>query len=303
MKYFVKNAFIIFLLIISLLTASCADNSESGVSSYIKVTVPESDGEKQYTPYEIYGDGKPSFTIPSPLAAYEHYGELDGLGRCTVAEACLGQELMPPEDEERDSLSTVTPSGWKQAKYSDDVVDGEYLYHRCHLIGFQLSGEQANKKNLITGTSYMNTEGMLPFENMVADYIKTTGNHVMYRATPHYANTFDLVARGVILEALSVEDGGVGISFCVYIHNIQPNVTINYHDGSSHIDFPTDGNEDSKPERLVINVSSKKFHLPDCDSVSKMNDKNKEIREYTDGIFEVLEKEGFEPCGSCRPTG
>ncbi|MBR2466114.1 MAG: DNA/RNA non-specific endonuclease [Clostridia bacterium] len=302
MKRFIKNVFIILLLIISMLAASCTASPESGVSSYVKVTVPES-GEKQYVPYEIYGSGKPSFTIPSPITAYEHYGELDGLGRCTVAEACLGRELMPPEDEERDSLSTVTPSGWKQAKYPDDVVDKEYLYHRCHLIGFQLSGEQANKKNLITGTSYMNTEGMLPFENMVADYIEATGNHVMYRATPHYADTFDLVARGVILEALSVEDGGEAISFCVYIHNVQPNVTINYHDGSSYIDFPGEESGNAKPEQIVINTSSKKFHLPDCDSAAKINDKNKEIREYTDGIFDVLVKEGFEPCGSCRPTG
>lgn len=300
MKHFEKNAFIIFLLILSLLSTSCADTSDSGVSSYVKVTVPA--GDTEYAPYEIYGSGKPNFTLPSPITAYEHYGELDGLGRCTVAEACLGRELMPPEDEERDSLSTVTPSGWKQAKYTD-IVDGDYLYHRCHLIGFQLSGEQANKKNLITGTGYMNTEGMLPFENMVADYIKETGNHVMYRATPHYSGAYDLVARGVILEAFSVEDSGEGISFCVYVHNIQPGVIINYHDGSSHIDFPDQDNEGVKPDQIVINVSSKKFHLPSCNFVSKMNDKNKETREYADGIFEALKNEGFQPCSSCKPIG
>lgn len=162
--------------------------------------------------------------------AYETYTPLDGLGRCGAAMSCIGKELMPTE--ERGSIGQVKPSGWQTVKY--DFVDGKYLYNRCHLIGYQLTGENANRENLITGTRYLNVEGMLPFENMVADYIKETGNHVIYRVTPIFEGN-ELVARGVLMEAKSVEDNGDGILFCVYVYNNQPGVEIDYLTGESKI--------------------------------------------------------------------
>ena len=161
--------------------------------------------------------------------SYETYADLDYLGRCGVTMACIGKDLMPTED--RESISDVKPSGWVNVKY--DFVDGKYLYNRCHLIGFQLTGENANKENLITGTRFMNVDGMLPFENMVADYIKDTGNHVLYRVTTIFQGS-ELVARGVLMEAKSVEDNGKGLEFCVYVYNNQPGVTIDYRTGESH---------------------------------------------------------------------
>lgn len=179
--------------------------------------------------YVIINDSQPQFTQEELRTnGYEYYAQLDTLGRCVYATACLGRELMPTG--ERGSISHVKPSGWVQAQY--DCVDGGNLYNRCHLIGWQLSGEDANVGNLITGTRYMNVEGMLPFENMVADYIKETGNHVMYRVTPIFEGD-ELVARGVQLEALSVEDGGDGICFHVYVYNVQPGVVIDYATGES----------------------------------------------------------------------
>lgn len=161
---------------------------------------------------------------------FESYSELDRLGRCGVAFACIGVELMPTED--RESISSVTPSGWINTEY-----DGQYLYNRCHLIGFQLTGENANERNLITGTRYMNIDGMLPFENIVADYIQDTNNHVLYRVTPDF-QADELVARGVQIEAFSVEDQGDGICFNVYIYNIQPGIEIDYKTGAStEIDY------------------------------------------------------------------
>lgn len=162
--------------------------------------------------------------------AYETYTPLDALGRCGAAMSCIGEELMPTED--RGSIGQVKPSGWHTVKY--DFVDGKYLYNRCHLIGYQLTGENANRENLITGTRYLNVEGMLPFENMVADYIKETGNHVMYRVTPIFEGN-ELVARGVLMEAKSVEDNGEGILFCVYVYNNQPGVEIDYLTGESKL--------------------------------------------------------------------
>lgn len=180
--------------------------------------------------YVVINDNKPEFTEDDLTdTAYEYYSELDSLGRCGYAMACIGRELMPTED--RDSIGQIKPSGWQTVKF--DFVDGKYLYNRCHLIGFQLTGENANEQNLITGTRYLNVEGMLPFENMVADYIKETGNHVLYRVTPIFDGD-NLVARGVQMEARSVEDNGEGICFNIYAYNIQPGVTIDYATGKSH---------------------------------------------------------------------
>ena len=187
--------------------------------------VPAFSGE----PYVVIEDNQPLFD-PEDLTAvsYEFYSELDDLGRCGYTMACIGKDLMPTED--RESISQVKPTGWQQQKY--DFVDGKSLYNRCHLIGFQLTGENANERNLITGTRYLNVEGMLPFENMVADYIKETGNHVIYRVTPIFQGD-ELVARGVQMEAFSVEDNGEGICFHVYVYNNQPGVTIDYATGQN----------------------------------------------------------------------
>ena len=187
--------------------------------------VPAFSGE----PYVVIGENLPLFDEEDMTAvSYEFYSELDDLGRCGYTMACIGKDLMPTED--RESISQVKPTGWKQKQY--DFVDGKSLYNRCHLIGFQLTGENANERNLITGTRYMNVEGMLPFENMVADYIKETGNHVLYRVTPIFEGD-ELVARGVLMEAKSVEDNGAGILFCVYAYNNQPGVEIDYRTGKS----------------------------------------------------------------------
>lgn len=182
--------------------------------------------------YVVIDDGTAKFTKQDLTTdSYEFYSQQDYLGRCGYAMACIGQDIMPTE--ERGSIGQVKPSGWQTVKY--DFVDGKYLYNRCHLIGYQLTGENANVRNLITGTRYLNVEGMLPFENMVADYVKETGNHVLYRVTPIY-NGQELVARGVQMEAYSLEDSGEGISFNVYCYNNQPGVTIDYATGKSTLD-------------------------------------------------------------------
>ncbi len=187
--------------------------------------IPEYSGE----PYIEINDNEPDFPEEDwSEASFESYSELDDLGRCGTAYANVGRDLMPTE--KRGSIGQVKPSGWQTVKY--DIVDGKYLYNRCHLIGYQLSGENANEKNLITGTRYMNVEGMLPFENMVADYVKETGNHVLYRVTPVFDEN-DLVAKGVHMEAYSVEDAGEGISYNVYVYNVQPGIEIDYATGES----------------------------------------------------------------------
>ena len=180
-------------------------------------------------PYVVINNNIPFFTEDDITdVSYEMYGEMDYLERCTVAEACIGEDIMP--FEERGAIGHVKPSGWHTVKYN--CVDGRYLYNRCHLIGYQLTGENANRENLITGTRYMNVEGMLPFENMVADYVKETGNHVMYRVTPLFEGE-NLLASGVVMEALSVEDNGEGICFNVYCYNAQPGIVIDYATGNS----------------------------------------------------------------------
>ena len=205
------------------------DNSNSHIPSASLDSIPEFNGE---SPYVIINDNVPFFKDEEKVTkSYEKYGELDGLGRCTVCIACIGVDIMPTE--ERGDISTVEPSGWINAKY--DCVPGKYIYNRCHLIGFQLTGENANKQNLITGTQYLNIEGMLPFENMIADYVKETKNHVMLRVTPIYEGD-NLVASGVLMEAWSVEDNGECICFNVYTYNAQPGVIIDYATGNTRED-------------------------------------------------------------------
>ena len=246
--------------------------------------------------YITINDNVPHFTAEElTTESYEFYSELDKLDRCGVAEACVGIDLMPTE--ERGNIGQVKPSGWQTVKY--DIVDGKYLYNRCHLIGYQLSGENANAGNLITGTRFLNMEGMLPFENMVADYVKETGNHCMYRVTPVFEGD-NLVALGVQIEGFSVEDNGEGISFNVYCYNNQPGITINYANGDSCLATPeaTEAPDDGKIESFVLNTGTKKFHVPDCSSVADIKDLNKENYE---GSREELINQGYEACGRCKP--
>ena len=277
----------------------------------------------EYTdmPYVAVNGNVPYFT-ESELTdqSYEYYSDLDALGRCGTACASIGQDLMPTES--RGSIGMVKPTGWHTVRY-DDLVDGKYLYNRCHLIGYQLTGENANTKNLITGTRYLNIEGMLPFENMVADYVKETGNHVMYRVTPIFEGD-NLLANGVLMEGYSVEDNGAGICYCVYAYNVQPGVEIDYATGDSQradssntartpskvapvpaqesddlasSDNPGIGNDTAQVD-YILNTNTKKFHYPTCSSVKDMKDKNKQ--EYHGTRDEVIAK-GYSPCGRCKP--
>lgn len=187
--------------------------------------IPDYSGD----PYVVLNDNWPEFDAEDlTLDPFETYSRLDYLGRCGTAYANICLEIMPTEP--RGDIGQVKPSGWQTVKY--DCVDGKYLYNRCHLIGYQLAGENANERNLITGTRYMNVGGMLPFENMVAGYVEETGNHVLYRVTPVFEGK-NLLASGVKLEAFSVEDEGEGICFNVYVYNVQPGISIDYATGES----------------------------------------------------------------------
>ena len=235
--------------------------------------------------------------------SYEFYSPLDKLGRCGYTMACVGKDIMPTA--ERESISSVKPAGWVNNKYDAELVDGGYIYNRCHLIGFQLTGENANKLNLITGTRYMNVDGMLPFENMVADYVKETGNHVMYRVTPMYVGD-NLVASGVKVEAYSVEDEGEGISFNVFVYNVQPGITINYATGDNWLstDAPKQTEEEEAKEtwdgKYVLHKNNKKIHKSTCTYAKSINEDNRQ--EYT-GLPEELIGDGYTACGTCKPLG
>lgn len=265
------------------------------------------------SPYTQINDNVPDFPLDDyTTEAFETYSDLDELGRCGVAYVNVCQELMPTQ--KRGKIGQVKPSGWQTAKY--DSVDGKYLYNRCHLIGYQLTGENANEKNLITGTRYLNVDGMLPFENMVADYVKETGNHVLYRVTPIFTGD-NLVADGVQMEAESVEDNGDGILFNVFCYNVQPGIGIDYATGDNWEDdsIPqaeepdesqtqpaydeeeTDTQSESVGTTYIINTNTGKFHYPQCSSVGQMNDSNKE--EYT-GSRDDLIAQGYSPCKRCH---
>lgn len=287
-------------------------NSENLSSSKLNLSnIPKYSGKA----YAVVNGNKPYFTASEITTdAYETYASLDGLGRCGVAMACCGTEIMPGPNEERGSISSIKPTGWVQAQY--DCVSGKYLYNRCHLIGWQLSAENANKRNLITGTKYLNVEGMLPFENMVDDYIEETGNHVMYRITPIFEGN-NLVASGVQMEAYSVEDGGDGICFNVYCYNVQPGVVIKYASGNSYLEGgspePTTKKETTTKSpttkapttnsgshnvsaSYILNTNTKKVHYPGCRSVKQMSDKNKQ--EYNGTLDDILSS-GYTTCGNC----
>lgn len=294
-------------------------------SAFNAADVPAYSGE----PYTAVNNNEPYFTSDNlTTEAFENYSELDALGRCGVAYANVCLETMPTE--KRGSISEVKPTGWHSVKY--DNVDGKSLYNRCHLIGYQLTAENANQQNFITGTRYLNVDGMLPFENMVADYVKETDNHVLYRVTPIFTGD-NLVADGVLMEGYSVEDEGDGICFCVYAYNVQPGITIDYATGDSWLssekgnsDSSSGGNsavsqsaadksgtqqaavqtesvkETSAPvstgTEYILNTNTKKFHYPSCSSVKQMKASNK--KEYT-GSRDDLIAQGYDPCKKCNP--
>lgn len=301
-KRFLALVALVLSLALCFSLSSCLDFLNTGSDSFTLDSVPEFDGKRAYV---VINENKPFFTDAEIVSeSYEKYAALDYLGRCGVAIACVGRDIMPTED--RGSIGQVKPSGWHTVKY--DIVDGKYLYNRCHLIGYQLTGENANKGNLITGTRYLNIEGMLDFENMIADYVKDTGNHVMYRVSPIFKDT-NLLASGVLMEAYSVEDNGAGIEFCVYAYNAQPGITIDYKTGNSALSGeeikPDDNEGGSVPDDVegektlyVLNTSSKKFHKSNCGSVATIAEANREERETT---REALIEDGYSPCGSCKP--
>ena len=286
------------LLSLTLLFVGCSPDSSSESpsqtsdreASYNLESIPEYTGD----PYVVINENVPFFTESDfTEEAFETYSDLDELGRCGAAFANVGKETMPTE--ERGQIGMIKPSGWQTVKY--DCVDGKYLYNRCHLIGYQLSAENANEKNLITGTRYLNVSGMLPFENMVADYIKNTGNHVLYRITPIYQDK-NLVASGVLMEAQSVEDDT--IRFCVYCYNVQPGIQIDYATGKSSL---AAGSEEASkaPDQeatYILNENSKKIHTPDCPSVQDTKPKNR--KEYH-GLLQELLDDGYTGCKNCNP--
>lgn len=284
-----KKRLIAVGLLLIMVLSGCAPVASDTADVVALSDVPEFSGE----PYVVINDNEPSFPAEDFTSeGFEGYSPLDDLGRCGVAYANVGLETMPTE--ERGSISNVKPTGWKSVQY--DFVDGKSLYNRCHLIGFQLTGENANRQNLITGTRYMNVDGMLPFENLVADYVKETENHVLYRVTPIFEGD-NLVASGVQMEAQSVEDKGEGVCFNVYVYNNQPGVTIDYETGDSWAsdEAPADTSQEST---YILNTSSRKFHKPDCGSVETISPANK--KSYT-GTREELINQGYEACGKCKP--
>ncbi len=249
------------------------------------------------TAYVEVSGNVPVFTEAEAVPhAFEEYAKLDDWGRCGTAYACVSQSLMPTE--ERGSISNITPSGWINKQY--DFVDGGYLYNRCHLIGFQLTGENDNAKNLITGTRYMNVQGMLPFENMVADHVKEEDHHVLYRVTPVYDGD-NLVASGVQMEAYCVECGREAESdedkfmFNVYCYNVQPGVVIDYATGESEAEEVV---FDGETADYVLNTSSMKFHTTGCSGTKSISEENRQ--EVTCTREELIYK-GYEACGSCKP--
>ena len=264
------------------------EKGESG--AFFLEDMPEYAGE----PYVVVNDNVPYFTEDDlTTESFEYYDELDAFNRCGVTIACVGQDLMPTED--RGSIGQVKPTGWQTVKYEN--VDGKYLYNRCHLIGFQLTGENANERNLITGTRAMNVDGMLPFENMVADYVKETENHVLYRVTPIFVEE-EMVARGVLMEAVSVEDKGEGVEFCVYVYNNQPGILIDYATGESTLAPEEEETQNGEELTYILNTSSQKFHFADCGGVDTIKEENRSV--FTGSRADVVAA-GYEPCGRCKP--
>lgn len=246
---------------------------------------------------------------------FEIYGDQDCLGRCTTAWASVGIETMPADGEERGEIGQINPTGWQTVEY--DSVPGKYLYNRCHLLGWQLTNENSNAKNLITGTYAMSVDGMLKYEDDVASYVKSTGNHVLYRATPLFVGD-ELLARGVLIEARSLEDDGAGLQFCVWVYNAQAGITIDYADGSSSETPLLSAAEEStavaetesaeeatantateeQTHTYILNTNTGKFHVMGCSQVKRMKDANKSEVESTRA--DMIAR-GYSPCQKCNP--
>lgn len=278
--------------------AAVATTAEAKTKKFSLSQVPKYNGEASV---EVNGN-KPYFTAKEKknTKSFESYHKLDKLGRCGVAYANVCKDTMPTE--ERGAIGSVKPTGWHTVKYNG-IVDGNYLYNRCHLIAYCLTAENANKKNLITGTRYLNIEGMLPYETMVANYVDRTGNHVLYRVTPVFKGN-NLLASGVLMEGYSVEDKGKGIKFCVYAYNVQPDIKIDYKTGDSKLisdKRKNTGNNSSDQETkqtYIVNLNTKKFHKPNCRSVSSMSERNKKTYK---GKRSSLINNGYSPCKICNP--
>ena len=296
-------------------TATTVSAGESGAAFSLQ-DIPVYSG----TPYTEVNGNRPYFADADlTTQSFESYSELDNLGRCGVAYANVGQDLMPTEP--RGEIGAVKPTGWHLVKY--DNVDGKFLYNRCHLIAYMLTAENANPQNLITGTRYLNTQGMLPFETKVSDYIKSTGNHVLYRVTPVFEGD-NLLANGVLMEAYSVEDAGEGICFCIFAYNVQPGIEIDYATGDNWAESDTASQEVAEPVLVetptpspaaqvvpdtpapqepqeityVLNTNTMKFHYPTCSSVDDMKEKNKQI--YIGSRDDIINM-GYVPCKRCNP--
>lgn len=292
-----KKLIVILFTILSVLFTACGElDAFSQSTQLLAVVSVESIPEYSGEPYIVINNNEPNFNDSDMTTnSFESYSDLDSLGRCGVAFANVGKDIMPTE--ERGSISHVKPTGWHSVKY--DNVDGKYLYNRCHLIGFQLTGENANSKNLITGTRYLNIEGMLPFENMVADYVKETGNHVLYRVTPIFEGD-NLLAKGVEIEAKSVEDNGEDILFHVFCYNSQPDIEIDYKTGESKQSSSHQNSHSNTAQQYtyILNTNSKKFHTVDCSSAKTIKQEAKQ--QYT-GTREEIVSQGYSPCGVCKP--
>lgn len=289
--------------LISPIPTEISETAESAAVGISLDTIPEYSG----LPYIEINNNQPYFTEADyTTVSFEDYSPLDDLGRCGTAFACIGQDIMPTED--RQEIGQVKPAGWHTVKY--DVVgtgSAGYLYNRCHLIAHELAGEDANVQNLITGTRYMNMVGMRGFEDKVADYVRSTDNHVLYRVTPIFQDD-NLIAGGVLMEAMSMEDNG--ICFCVFCYNIQPGVEIDYATGDSRlIETPQERQTvTAEPEQeqtdevtevqYIGNRNTKKFHYPYCSSVNDMKESNKVLLYCTRD--EVI-AQGYSPCSRCSP--
>lgn len=333
-KKSVINRLAIPLLILLLLLSGCSSIQDAAVSSVTKsnsissvasvLDIPAYSGQN----FILINNNIPDFSDNElTTESFEQYSDFDSLGRCQMAYANVCLEIMPTD--KRGDIGMIKPSGWHTIKYNG-IVDGNYLYNRCHLIGYQLSGENANEKNLITGTRWFNVQGMLPFEDAIASCVKNNDIHVLYKVTPVYDGD-NLVATGVHMEAKSVEDNGSLICFNIFVYNIQPGIEIDYATGESSLKSnyedeiknaeaslcsadeinqiagsaqPINSSQDtedyasSESSQYILNTSSHKFHLPDCSSVSKISDKNKQS--YY-GLRDELINEGYEPCGACNP--
>lgn len=319
-KLFYQNLMTILLVFVLLVVFSCGNFKENTKltpqPSFSKTTVTQVHDELEKTnnyvqqthknfsdynippysqqPFVVLNNNIPWFEESDRIAiSSERYCELDHLGRCGTAFVCVCKDTMPTE--ERGEIGNIKPSGWHTIKY--DIVDGKYLYNRCHLVGYQLSGENANSQNLITGTRYLNVEGMLYFENIVADYVESTNNHVLYRVTPVFEGD-NLLANGVIIEAYSVEDNGEGICFNVFCYNVQPGITIDYSTGESQLVVPSTTYSIADCTKYVVNINTTKFHYPSCSSVQDMKEKNKRL---FNGTRETLIELGYVPCKRCNP--